>query len=483
MCLFDLIDLIRPLSNDSLAFNRMIWNAHLGMFISYVIQFFWCNGITACFYIIIVWCKTVIASMPHFIIIVVNFGLLVLSFTVKLRIPNGQSGWWKWYRIERKCIPIKLAPRIEKENEWVSEWVNANRVIASHSIALQNVHSAIIQLICNSIKFCVIFRTECLSIFKIESECDMVVTESTAVYWENEHERCGSKSKTGSWRSFEMRIGKNERKRLLTYFNLMEPILNGEHFYTAQSTTINENPTTALISSIKKNAKSSKSDFQCIFTLIFLLLRLHFALHCASFESSSSISTTSFKEKVNNSIPFLLFNQFNVLYILFIWTWAKEQRKMRLFTDCFTLFGYAVLLLLAQLPTILNTQLSFPSIRHHNSRTVTSSINCCWKLISGWKESHNVPDWCIHTKNMRHVSWYLLFAHAQHMYTPTYVHFNWSGSSSSVKQVSRRSIRMNVRIRLEIDADFDLSIRISEMKNSPRCHFNGRFTFISTTNQ
>lgn len=32
---------------------------------------------------------------------------------------------------------------------------------------------------------------------------------------------------------YEMRIGKMERKRLLTYFNLMEPILNREHFYTS----------------------------------------------------------------------------------------------------------------------------------------------------------------------------------------------------------------------------------------------------------
>lgn len=175
-----------------------------------------------------------------------------------------------------EMYPDKIGSE-NREGEWVSEWVNANRVIASHSIALQNVHSAIIQLICNSIKFCVIFRTECLSIFKIESECDMVVTESTAVYWENEHERCGSKSKTGSWRSFEMRIGKNERKRLLTYFNLMEPILNGEHFYTAQSTTINENPTTALISSIKKMRRAQKAIFN-VYSLWFFFFFVFISL-------------------------------------------------------------------------------------------------------------------------------------------------------------------------------------------------------------
>lgn len=45
---------------------------------------------------------------------------------------------------------------------------------------------------------------------------------------------------------YEMRIVKVEWKRLLTYFNLMEPILNGECIFflnKSKSTTMNENPT------------------------------------------------------------------------------------------------------------------------------------------------------------------------------------------------------------------------------------------------
>lgn len=267
-----------------------------------------------------------------------------------------------------------------------------------------------------------------------------------------------------------MRIAKNERKRLLTYFNLMEPILNGEHFYTAQSTTINENPTMALISSIKIR-RAQKAIFS-VFTLIFVRFFCVFFIPFLVFHSSLSLthSLTLFRSlsgtvrltsisshhpqfqrpvskkrkkrlKTPHSIYihsfnimffflFILFhNQFNVLYIyLYLNVIFKSQKN---FIHLQIVLYYLDFIRMQSIFSL--DSLSFDqqrSRRMHSSvepvsgsrlqKNWTSWINCRFEINFSLKrfieckdEIHiNITYIYIYLRNMRHVSWYLLFAHA-----------------------------------------------------------------------